>query len=300
LKKTAWLSKRRILENVLLELKSVFSSALIYIFLYILFHLWPNFSEMNVWDKKRSQAQPFINRIQKECERKLRYYEQIGFLSKCQKKGLIPKGLRLKLPPNVAFEKLGLKIKLREELKIIKHTIQKLFWLKQNTEENIAKLKLQLVQQIDLPRDWVEWEATRVFKKAIYKIPAIRERLIKKFNYLREERRWNEERIKLAEARVNAKYKSGRRTVYNNSSKCLNDAQMKLLSLGLNFSITPNRFPLVEYITAAETLCRRMEETKEEDSVEKAKMIRHLVLDELKKSYHMKFTRICLEKKSKF
>jgi hypothetical protein len=63
---------------------------------------------------------------------------------------------------------------------------------------------------------------------------------------------------------------------------------MRLLSLGLNFSITPTAFPLTEYITAAEVLCRRIEETKDEESFERAEMIQHTELDELKKSYRMK------------
>ena len=45
------------------------------------------------WNKKRQQAQPFINKIRSCMEKKARWIEQIGFLRKCQKEGLVPKGL---------------------------------------------------------------------------------------------------------------------------------------------------------------------------------------------------------------
>jgi len=40
------------------------------------------------WDKKRQQAQPFINRIRSVWEKKTRSIEQIGFLRRCQKEKL--------------------------------------------------------------------------------------------------------------------------------------------------------------------------------------------------------------------
>jgi len=39
----------------------------------------------------------------------------------------------------------------------------------------------------------------------------------------------------------------------------LSEKENKLLSLGLNFGMTPKKFPLVEYITAAEMLCKSLE-----------------------------------------
>ena len=48
-----------------------------------------------------------------------------------------------------------------------------------------------------------------------------------------------------------------------------------MLSLGLNFGLTPKKFPLVEYITATEMLCKSLEETEEPDAIEKAQAIRN-------------------------
>ena len=47
-----------------------------------------------------------------------------------------------------------------------------------------------------------------------------------------------------------------KKLVYNNSSRKLTDKEIELLSLGLNFGLTPKKFPLVEYITATEVLCK--------------------------------------------
>ena len=50
--------------------------------------------------------------------------------------------------------------------------------------------------------------------------------------------------------------KLGTKVVYNNSFKQLTDEQIELLSLGLNFGLTPKKFPLLENVTAAEVLCQ--------------------------------------------
>jgi len=56
--------------------------------------------------------------------------------------------------------------------------------------------------------------------------------------------------------------------VYNNSSKQLTKEfeQLEVLSLGLNFGATPRKFPLVEYVKAAELLCQRLEEAGDSES----------------------------------
>ena len=53
--------------------------------------------------------------------------------------------------------------------------------------------------------------------------------------------------------------------------------------MGLNFGITPKKFPLIEYIQAAELLCQKLEEGGDAESVEKARLIRNLVFQHLKK-----------------
>jgi len=79
-----------------------------------------------------------------------------------------------------------------------------------------------------------------------------------------------------------------KKVVYNFSSKKLTEEQLELLSLGLNFGIAPRRFPLVEYVTATELLCQRLEEAGDDESQEKARMIRNEVFLHLKRGYKMK------------
>ena len=54
-----------------------------------------------------------INRIRSGLEKKTRWYEQIGFLRRCQKEGLVPKELRVKLPSSVLKSEYGERLKLR-------------------------------------------------------------------------------------------------------------------------------------------------------------------------------------------
>ena len=76
--------------------------------------------------------------------------------------------------------------------------------------------------------------------------------------------------------------------VYNNSSKELSPKQQKILELGLNFAITPKKFPLLEYITAAENLCQSLEECGDDGLIEKAQTIRNIVLNHIRKGVGMK------------
>ena len=79
------------------------------------------------WNKKRQQAQPSINRIRSGLKQKTRWYAQIGFLRRCQKEGLVPKGLRVKLPSSVLKSEYGERLKLRSEKRVLKRAISDLF-----------------------------------------------------------------------------------------------------------------------------------------------------------------------------
>ena len=58
--------------------------------------------------------------------------------------------------------------------------------------------------------------------------------------------------------------------------------------MGLNFSITPNKFPLLEYIAAAEDLCQSLEGFGDDESLEKAQKIRNVLINHIKKGVGMK------------
>ena len=101
-------------------------------------------------------------------------------------------------------------------------------------------------------------------------------------------------RSKKQQSQISSKKKTQggekRKVVYNNSSRKLTEEQMDLLAMhmGLNFGIAPRKFPLVEYITATEALCQRLEECGDSESVEKARAIRNEVFAQLKRGYKMK------------
>ena len=69
----------------------------------------------------------------------------------------------------------------------------------------------------------------------------------------------------------------------NPTKKIVSNNSSKHLELGLNFSITPNKFPLLEYIAAAEDLCQSLEGFGDDESLEKAQKIRNVMIDHIKK-----------------
>ena len=77
-------------------------------------------------------------------------------------------------------------------------------------------------------------------------------------------------------------------SITNNSSRKLTDKEIELLSLGLNFGLTPKKFPLVEYITATEVLCKSLEDTGVDEDIENAQKIRNLLLSHIRKGFQMR------------
>jgi hypothetical protein len=119
---------------------------------------------------------------------------------------------------------------------------------------------------------------SRFFKRVYFESES---RFEKKLVFLRKKRE------EIQRTQVKEKRKLDTKVVYNNSSRHLTDEQIELLSLGLNFGIAPKKFPLLEYVTAAEVLCQRLEEVGDAESIEKARYVRNEVFLHLKRSYKM-------------
>ena len=79
-----------------------------------------------------------------------------------------------------------------------------------------------------------------------------------------------------------------KKVVYNNSSKELSPKQHRVLELGLNFAITPKKFPLLEYIAATENFCQALEQYGDDESVMKAQTIRNIAINHIRKGVGMK------------
>ena len=109
----------------------------------------------------------------------------------------------------------------------------------------------------------------------------VKSRLQRKFKALKDNQ------IQESRAKQQKRVTVKKKVVYNNSSKKLTEEQMELLALGLNFGLNQSKFPLVEYVTATEDLCQKLEKIGDVESIEKARMIRNEVFLHLKKGYKM-------------
>ena len=105
--------------------------------------------EESVWDKKRQKAQSYINRIRYELGRKTRWQEQIGFLQKCRKFGLVPNGLCVKIPTSIQNSKV------------------------KGVNGKVAGMKVALKLELEMPKGWIDRTETWIVKslrKSGYKI----------------------------------------------------------------------------------------------------------------------------------
>ena len=108
------------------------------------------------WNKKHQQAQPYINRIRSALEKKTRWSEQIGFLRKCLKEGLAPKGLRVRLPGSFLLSQHGKRLRMRSEKRVVKRTVSNLFVKLKSMDSEIADLRLQLKSCFGFSNNWIQ------------------------------------------------------------------------------------------------------------------------------------------------
>ena len=117
--------QKRWFNIIMTELNIVSSS---FKLLYVIFILsMANRGGEEDWNKKRQQAQPYINRIWSLMEKKMQCFEQVGFLTRCRKEKLMPKGLRVRLPSSIEKSEYGQRLKGRSENKVIKRAVSDLF-----------------------------------------------------------------------------------------------------------------------------------------------------------------------------
>ena len=133
-------------------------------------------------------------------------------------------------------------------------------------DTKIANLRLQLKQDFGFSKNWVQRMENWVLKSLGKLRAEVRSCLLKKLKVLRDTRLHERKKVKTSPT-----FRSDKKVVYNNSSKQFTTEQLDLLSLGLNFGIAPKRFPIVEYVTATEILCQKLEEIGDDESMEKAK-----------------------------
>ena len=242
------------------------------------------------WRDRREQKTPVLNKILNELEKQSNWMQQQIFLSKCRDQNVTPKGLKVKIPKGIMSREQELKLKRKCEQELIRKTIKRLHQKQQNADEKIASWKLELRNHYKMSRGWIDNTVKWLQKKAVEKTRSKKISLKKKLDRLLEEKKLLEELLR--EENKNMRDPNildpQRKFIYNNSSKILTEEQKKLLELGLNFSVTPNKFPLIEYIAAAENLCQSLEELQDDESLEKAQKIRNLLIDHIRKGVGMK------------
>ena len=158
----------------------------------------------------------------------------------------------------------------------------------QKSDEKLVQMKLELCNVYRMSSSWIENTWKWLQNKAADKVKSKKKSLRSKLDKLLEEKQMLKD-LSLEEknnARIYQQAEENptkKKIVYNNSSKKLTADQEKLLELGLNFSITPRKFPLLEYIAAAEDLCQSLEGFGDDESIEKAQKIRNVMIDHIKK-----------------
>ena len=75
--------------------------------------------------------------------------------------------------------------------------------------------------------------------------------------------------------------------IANSNSKCT-EHEEQLLLLGLNYKISPTKFPIVKYIGSTEKLCQELESKKNPEEIEKAARIRNIMIKHLRIGYKLK------------
>ena len=144
--------------------------------------------ERSVWEKKHQKAQPYINRIGYELERKARWQEQIVFLQKCKKLGLIPNGLKVNFPANIQDSPYGRRLKSRNEVRVLKRSISGLFGKLKRVDEKVAGLSLKLKLELGMPEGWIARTVKWVSKSVRGIINKVRLKLKKKLEVLKKEK----------------------------------------------------------------------------------------------------------------
>ena len=169
---------------------------------------------------------------------------------------LIPKGMRTKILGKIDTSSHGIRMKTKYEMKILRKSVSDLYRKKMESERNISRLKLDLREKHKLSGRFIENTINWLKKKVRGKTKSVKIKLSRKFKCLLDEKAKleSERRNRKKEEKVKNIRKLDprceKKAVYNNSTRKLTEKEMELLSLGLNFGLTPKKFPLVEYITA--------------------------------------------------
>jgi len=199
---------------------------------------------------------------------------------------LFEQGLKVSVPKGIMNRDDEIRFKRKCELDLIRKTIKRLYVKQQNSDGKLALMKLELRNRFRMSGSWIENTLKWLKKKATEKVKPKKNSLRTKFDRLKKEKQLlkdlSQEEYNNQRLNQHGNQNPTKKIVYNNSSRKLTAEQEKLLELGLNFSITPNKFPLLEYIAAAEDLCQSLEGFGDDESLERAQKIRNVLINHIK------------------
>jgi len=180
-----------------------------------------------------------------QLEKLSKWDTQLKFLFLCRNHGVIPKGLRSHIPKNIAQSDYGKRLQTRFDRKILATSISEIYTKKYNAVRKIAGLKVKLREAFGLSGYAIEQEEKKLDRIVRRKTREIRKRIFRKLDNLLQEKKQRIFEKNQAEIQKAEKIKiSGldKKIIYNNSKRVFNQREMDLLSLGLNFGITPKKF----------------------------------------------------------
>ena len=148
---------------------------------------------------------------------------------------------------------------------------------------------MELRETFEMSGNFIENTIKWLRKKIRKKVKLVKTRLKKKLNFLVEEKKKMDEFQRKKKEEMKERNKShekmdsrcDKKVVYNNSSRVLNEKGIELLSLRLKFGLTPIKFPLVEYISATEMLCKSLEQVDQLNAIEKSQVIQNFLLSHI-------------------
>ena len=191
--------------------------ALFITILFYIIYLIPTMANQEVdWRFRREQAQPIVNKFLRSLLRKGRLVDQRTFLYSCKRNGVIPKGLRVRLPSNMNNTSYGFCLRRKNEFKILKKSISELHRNLDGTTRQILVIKLEL-REFELGEKWLIDIENHFMKRVRKNSHWDKKRHDRKLQALLKEKR--NKRVDEQDDIKRAKERCKKKIVYNNSKR---------------------------------------------------------------------------------
>ena len=179
-------------------------------------------------------------RLKHGMEKKARLSNHLTFLIRCRNHQIVPRGLTVKLPTSISnTSNIASKASFALLRRVIRNTRSKKVWISEEIDTYSKQLREVLTDhQWQQVKEWCKTAASKVARES-------KARQINKYNRLY----WQ-------------KYGRGvnpDKVVHNASDRTLTEDEKRVLSLGLNFAVTPKTIPTKNIIAATESTARRVD-----------------------------------------